>query len=507
MTRHVWTIFLLLLCCCFATLQAEDVKVTMKSGSTITGELKELVATDHVTLIIAGMESVIPMNEVASIEKVSTSQTTPQVERSSMLVYGQYQITDTKDYPESFTLKIGDQELTMVLVRGGWFNMGYDGRHSLSYDSEPVHRVTLSSYYVSQQYLNCHTAEVLMKEKFSNGAKPYNCKYRKDAEELIAEINRLSGEPYRLLTEAEWEYAALMPFASTLFGPNKNVEWCSDFFENYSAADQINPQGPSSGKNHVLRAYSSDNEKWKRIHGSSPNAYVRIAISADQIQEPSQSSKSLAIPNSRQLYGMYEITDTKQYPDSICFKVGDQELTMVLVRGGWFNMGYDGKNSSAWNSEPVHKVNLSSYYICKDFISFSDAHSIINIKDSNGNPYPFVIRKDIDNFISALVKEVGMPLRMPTEAEWEYASLMPFAKDIFLFSNCYEWCSDYWGDYPEEEQTNPQGPSQGKACVLRYYSNDNKKWRRIRSANPSMASQTDLKGFLRLAISADEINK
>ena len=180
---------------------------------------------------------------------------------------------------------------------------------------------------------------------------------------------------------------------------------------------------------------------------------------------------------------------------------------MVLVRGGWFNMGYDGKNSSAWNSEPVHKVNLSSYYICKDFISFSDAHSIINIKDSNGNPYPFVIRKDIDNFISALVKEVGMPLRMPTEAEWEYASLMPFAKDIFLFSNCYEWCSDYWGDYPEEEQTNPQGPSQGKACVLRYYSNDNKKWRRIRSANPSMASQTDLKGFLRLAISADEINK
>ena len=45
MTRHFWAILLLLLCCCFAPLRAEEVKVTMKNGSTITGELKELIAT------------------------------------------------------------------------------------------------------------------------------------------------------------------------------------------------------------------------------------------------------------------------------------------------------------------------------------------------------------------------------------------------------------------------------------------------------------------------------
>ena len=32
-----------------------------------------------------------------------------------------------------------------IFVVGGWFNMGYDDRHSLSWDTEPVHQVSLSS--------------------------------------------------------------------------------------------------------------------------------------------------------------------------------------------------------------------------------------------------------------------------------------------------------------------------------------------------------------------------
>ena len=107
MTRHFWAILLLLLCCCFAPLRAEEVKVTMKNGSTITGELKELIATDHVTIIIAGVESVIPMTEVSSIENASSSQASTQGDKPSTLVYGQYQITDTKQYQDSFKLKIG----------------------------------------------------------------------------------------------------------------------------------------------------------------------------------------------------------------------------------------------------------------------------------------------------------------------------------------------------------------------------------------------------------------
>ena len=302
MIKRLCSILLLTLCGFIVTLQAEDVKVTMKSGSTIIGELKELIATDHVTIIIAGVESVISMDDVSSIEKMNSANTEILGSHTSKLVYGQYQITDTKQYPDSFILKIGDQELTMILIRGGWFNMGYDDRHSLSWDSEPVHKVTLTSYYVSKQFLNCHTAETILgKKKISNSVKPYNCRIRKEAEELINEISKSSGAPYRLLTEAEWEYAALMPFASALFANNK-IEWCSDYWGKYPAADQINPKGPTSGKYYVIRSYSSDNEKWKRLKDSGEKKWqnsnavlryaigddtkirIRVAISADQIQ-------------------------------------------------------------------------------------------------------------------------------------------------------------------------------------------------------------------------------
>ena len=124
MTRHFWAILLLLLCCCFAPLRAEEVKVTMKSGSTITGELKELIATDHITLIVAGIESTISMNDVISVEKASSKISGKNVKDEENLEYGKYEITDRKQYPDSFKITIGDQELTMILIRGGWFNMG-----------------------------------------------------------------------------------------------------------------------------------------------------------------------------------------------------------------------------------------------------------------------------------------------------------------------------------------------------------------------------------------------
>ena len=293
--KKILLVTLLVLCGSLIHMSADDVKVTMKNGTVFTGELKEFDPSDHVTVVVAGIETTIPISDVASVERPNAQQVMAVPQQTSdktKLQYGKYEITDTKEYPDSFKLKIGDQELTMILVRGGWFNMGYDGRHSLSWDSEPVHRVTLSSYYVSKRVLNCHEAETLLKKKkVSNSVKPYNCMYRMDAEEMIEEISTLSGAPYRLLTEAEWEYAALMPFANSIFGNNKKVEWCSDFFEEYSAANQINPQGPTSGKYHVLRSYSSGNDKWKRMQGTgkkeycwNSDAFIRIAISANAIK-------------------------------------------------------------------------------------------------------------------------------------------------------------------------------------------------------------------------------
>lgn len=280
--------FFIVILCAFASANADDVMVTMKNGTVFKGELKEFAPTDHVTVIVAGIETEIPISEVASVEKADNKNldSSNQSADDSKLQYGKYVITETTAYPESFSLKIGNQEFTMVLVKGGWFNMGYDGRHSLSWDSEPVHRVTLSSYYVSKQLLNHNTADILFqKKKISNNQKPYICKQNKDVDMLIEKIRDLAKAPYRLLTEAEWEYLSLMRCANEIFRDN-SFEWCSDIWEKYSAADQINPQGPTSGKYHVIRSYSTDNNKWKRYKNDWQHfPTVRIAISADQINQ------------------------------------------------------------------------------------------------------------------------------------------------------------------------------------------------------------------------------
>jgi len=36
-----------------------------------------------------------------------------------------------------------------------------------------------------------------------------------------------------------------------------------------------------------------------------------------------------------------------------------------------------------------------------------------------------------------------------------------------MHGNVYEWCSDYFGDYPSEHVTDPMGPEKGASRVVR----------------------------------------
>ena len=159
--RKVLLVILIVLCGALIRVTADEVKVTMKSGMIITGDLKEFLPMDHVTIIVSGIETTIPVSEVISVEQhniYQQSSTKEDKEDDNKLKYGEYAFTDTTAYPDSFVLKISDQELTMILVRGGWFNMGYDDRHSWALSSEPIHHVTLSSMfplYLLLQYIFC----------------------------------------------------------------------------------------------------------------------------------------------------------------------------------------------------------------------------------------------------------------------------------------------------------------------------------------------------------------
>ncbi len=284
--RRALLFFSLLLLCLLANAQSDgQVKIMRTDGTTMIGTLQSADGT-AVTIKIAGIEMAIPMSEVQSIEEYSpaptpqsTGTTTVAAEEKLSDHYGDYIITDDNpEYPDSFTVEVNGKEVTMVLVRGGVFNMGYDDWNSRAMSGEPIHRVELSSYYISDDFVG------------------QNMTYWDEAKKIVDEIAEEQGAPYRMVTEAEWEYAAIGPVQEIIFKKTynqktsrfidfytKTFEWCQDFWDYYSPIKQINPTGPQKGKRHVKRVYSTSCVKWFRVVSVVHKGHVRIAISADKI--------------------------------------------------------------------------------------------------------------------------------------------------------------------------------------------------------------------------------
>jgi hypothetical protein len=163
----------------------------------------------------------------------------------------------------------------------------------------------------------------------------------------------------------------------------------------------------------------------------------------------------------------------------------------VLVEPGSFRMGaepgpdvlkpgrlrsYDGPD---WDESPVHEVRITKAFAIalsrvtqKEYARFRPKHREYvlsrGLKWDADAPVTMVSWHDAEAYCRWLSEREGKVIRLPTEAEWEFAARQAKRLGVAgIGDGIQEWCRDWWGPYRPEPATDPLGAEMGDVRVAR----------------------------------------
>lgn len=427
--------------------------------------------------------------------------------------------------------------LCMINIDGGEFMMGatQEQGDDARGGEKPVRKITLSNFAIAQTEVTQALWHVVMGTNPSADTthllNPVTNISWDECQTFISRLNEITGRHFRLPTEAEWEYAARggqksmrfkyagsamvddiawcsanskgksypigqkQPNELGLYDMSGNVcEWCQDWFGTYEGDELYNPQGPASGSYRVVRGGSANTPiHTQRV--SYRNGYamtdkyadVGFRIVEDVESHVEETGKKITIPMHERI---------------LHFNVKGVLFTMVKVESGSFVMGATEEHEElAYNWEkPVHYVTVADYFIGQTEVTQELWNAVMGYVPSKfqndpTNPVESVNWEECQAFITKLSAITGVPFRLPTEAEWEYAARggkhnkrliyagstnvdevlwykgnslgtshpvgLKRPNELGLYDmggNVWEWCADWYGQYEATSQINPVGP-------------------------------------------------
>jgi hypothetical protein len=181
-----------------------------------------------------------------------------------------------------------------------------------------------------------------------------------------------------------------------------------------------------------------------------------------------------------------------------CPPVEGLDMELVWIPAGSFMMG---SATGPKDERPMHKVAISRPFCLgahevtqKQWEAFMGANSVSSERRGEDLPVSSVSWDEVQEFLKRVNDKAGRKvIRLPTEAEWEYAARGPgglpagfncrddHVEDLApagslrpnrwglhdMQGNVWEWVQDGYGAYSKGPMTDPQGPSSGERRVKR----------------------------------------
>ena len=187
-------------------------------------------------------------------------------------------------------------------------------------------------------------------------------------------------------------------------------------------------------------------------------------------------------------------------------------LSLVWIPAGKFLMGSPETEKDRDGGEgPQHEVSISRPFYLGEYVVTQEQYETLMGQNPSGtkgakNPVDSVTWSDAVGFCKRLSAKTGKNIRLPTEAEWEYAcragsktrfyygddrdcsklgdyawydkncdakthsvgQKKPNAWGLYdMHGNVWQWCSDWSGSYADAKNQDPQGPNSGTVRILR----------------------------------------